>query len=101
MTSRRDFLAGTAQLLGAFALTPSAPAGQGPGGARGEDGMRAQSFIAAHEKTVRPLERAAALTWWNANVSGKDDDFAAKEEAQNRLDEALADKARFAELKAV
>ena len=52
----------------------------------------ARAFIAEHEKTIRPLERQAALTWWNANVTGRDQDFQAKEEAQNRLDAALADR---------
>src|SRR5207253_11415726 len=50
---------------------------------------------------IRPLEKQVNLTWWNANVSGKDADFKAKEEAQNKLDEALASKQRFAELKAI
>jgi peptidyl-dipeptidase A len=61
----------------------------------------ARAFIAEHERTIRPLERQAGLAWWNANVSGKDQDFQAKEEAQNRLDAALADRERFARLKTV
>jgi peptidyl-dipeptidase A len=63
--------------------------------------LRALDFIRAHEARIRPLERQAALAWWNANVSGKDEDFKAKEEAQNRLDAALADPKRFKELKAI
>lgn len=59
----------------------------------------AQDFIRNHEQQVRPLEIAVNLAWWNANTTGKDADFAAKEEAQNRLDAALADKDRFARLK--
>ena len=59
----------------------------------------AREFIAEHEKTVRPLEYAASLAWWNANVSGKDEDFEAKERAQNRLDAALSDHEKFARLK--
>ncbi len=59
----------------------------------------AREFIAEHEKTVRPLEYAAALAWWNANISGKDEDFEAKERAQNRLDAALSDHEKFARLK--
>jgi len=62
---------------------------------------RARAFIAAHEKTVRPLEYAVNLAWWNANISGKDADFQVKEEAQNKLDAALADRTRFGELKAL
>src|SRR5262249_31844065 len=61
----------------------------------------ARAFIREHEETIRPMERAAALAWWNANVTGRDEDFQAKEEAQNRLDAALADPARFARLKAI
>jgi peptidyl-dipeptidase A len=61
----------------------------------------ARQFLREHEEAIRPLEREAALTWWNANVSGRDQDFKAKEEAQNRLDAALADHARFARLKAI
>ena len=40
----------------------------------------ARAFIAEHEKVVRPLEREASLAWWNANVSGRDQDFEAKEQ---------------------
>ena len=43
----------------------------------------AREFIQSHEAIVRPLEKASALAWWNANISGKDEDFKAKEEAQN------------------
>jgi peptidyl-dipeptidase A len=60
---------------------------------------RARDFIAAQENTIRPLEKAVSLAWWNANISGRDADFKAKEEAQNRLDAALADRTRFARLK--
>ncbi len=61
----------------------------------------AQAFIQEHERSIRPLEYAAALAWWNANVSGRDQDFKAKEDAQNRLDAALSDHARFERLKAI
>jgi peptidyl-dipeptidase A len=63
--------------------------------------MQASQFIKKHEAKLRPLEKAAAIAWWDANVSGKDEDFARKEEAQNRIDEALADAATFRELKAI
>jgi peptidyl-dipeptidase A len=62
---------------------------------------RARKFITAHEAKIRPLEKAVSIAWWNANVSGKDADFKVKEQAQNNLDEALADRGRFAELKAI
>ena len=69
--------------------------------ARPADDARAQKFIAEHEARIRPLERAVNLAWWKANLWGKDEDFKIKEQAQNRLDEALADSARFAELNAI
>jgi len=62
---------------------------------------RANEFIKNHDKRVRPLDVAASLAWWNANTTGKDEDFKKKEEAQNRIDEALADSKTFAELKAI
>lgn len=96
MPSRRDFLVGTANVIGTLALADSVSAA-----APGDAAMRAQRFIKAHEDNICPLERTAALAWWDANVTGKDEAFAAKEESQNRLDAALADKARFAELKSL
>lgn len=63
--------------------------------------QRAAAFIAEHEATIRPLEIATSLAWWKANVSGDDKDFAAKEEAQNKLDAALSDGARFPRLKSL
>jgi peptidyl-dipeptidase A len=65
------------------------------------DVATARAFIAEHERAMRPLEYAAALAWWNANVSGKSEDFKSKEDAQNRLDAALADSTKFARLKAL
>lgn len=60
---------------------------------------RARKFIADHEKRIRPLDIAAGLAWWNANTTGKDEDFKKKEEAQNKIDEALANREVFADLK--
>lgn len=62
---------------------------------------RARKFLAVHEAKLRPLEVSAGLAWWDANVSGKDEDFKKKEEAQNRIDAALADSKTFAEVKAI
>src|SRR6266851_6053441 len=63
--------------------------------------VRAQKFIDVHVAKLRPLEIRAGQAWWDANVSGKDEDFKRKEEAQNRIDEALADAAAFKELQAI
>jgi peptidyl-dipeptidase A len=62
---------------------------------------RAKKFMATHETRVRPLDVASGLAWWNANITGKDEDFKKKEEAQNKIDEALANKEQFAELKLI
>ena len=59
----------------------------------------ARALIAEYERTVVPLEIATARAWWQANVTGKDEDFAAKESAENKLNEALSDRDRFAQLK--
>ena len=66
-----------------------------------DNDRRAADFIKLHEEEVRPLEISTAVAWWDANTSGKDTDFAAKVDAQNKLDAALSDPRRFAELKAV
>lgn len=62
---------------------------------------RARKFLAKHEAKMRPLDIKAGIAWWDANVTGKDEDFARKEEAQNRIDEALANPAAFAEVKKI
>jgi len=87
----------TIALLGVLAVTTT---GLSAAPAANND-ERARRFIAAHEEKVRPLDQAAQLAWWTANTTGKDEAFKAKEEAQNRLDLALCDKARFAELTAI
>jgi peptidyl-dipeptidase A len=47
---------------------------------------------------LRPLEKAANLAWWEANTTGSDAAFKAREEADNKLAELHTDKAVFAEL---
>jgi peptidyl-dipeptidase A len=56
-------------------------------------------FIKDHVAKMRPLEVQAGIAWWNANTTGNDEDFKKKEEAQNKIDEALADKKVFERLK--
>jgi peptidyl-dipeptidase A len=60
---------------------------------------RARKFLDTHTAKVRPLEIAAAKAWWDANTTGKAEDFKKKEEAQNRIDEALANADAFKEAK--
>ena len=61
----------------------------------------ARQFIGEYEKTVRPLEIDVGRKWWQANVTGKDEDFKAKEEAEGQLESKLADAAAFQRLKAI
>ncbi len=61
----------------------------------------ARQVIADYMQNVVPLEIAANRAWWDANVSGKDEDFARKVEAENRLDAALSDSERFRRIEAV
>jgi len=67
--------------------------------ADGDNEAKARAFIGEHEQLVVPKERQAALAWWNANVTGRDQDFQAKELAQNQLDVELSNTQRFARLK--
>src|SRR5260370_13587034 len=60
--------------------------------------MKAKKFVEAHTAKLRPLEIASALAWWNANVSGKQEDFQEKVDAQNKVDEALANPQAFKEV---
>jgi peptidyl-dipeptidase A len=87
---RRQFIAaGGAAVAGLIVNTPA--------GAQPAD--KAKAFVDEHVKTVRPKEVEASLAWWNANISGRNEDFAKKEEAQNAIDALLANKEKFAAVK--
>jgi peptidyl-dipeptidase A len=62
---------------------------------------RMKSFIQSYEAKVIPLYRESALASWNANISGKDEDFAKSEKASFELARLYTDSAAFAELKAI
>lgn len=61
--------------------------------------VQAAAVIDSHLKSVKPLEIAANRAWWDANISGSDEAFAAKVNAQNSLDKALGNKERFEQIK--
>jgi peptidyl-dipeptidase A len=61
----------------------------------------AKDFISEYEKKMRSLELTANNAWWDANITGKDDDFKRKEEAQNKIDAALSDAKKFEALKGI
>ena len=60
---------------------------------------KARQFIDKFTATIRPLDIAANRAWWDANITGKDEDFKRKEDAQNKIDAFLSDKKAFAEVK--
>jgi peptidyl-dipeptidase A len=59
----------------------------------------ARQVIEDYEKRIRPLEIEVGLRWWEANVTGADKAYEQKQAAENKLDQALADRDRFAKLK--
>src|SRR5436189_4655477 len=61
----------------------------------------ARAFVREHEAKIQPMEIEMARAWWDANTTGKDEAFAKKEEAENRLNEALANKEQFERLKQI
>ncbi|MBY0460787.1 MAG: M2 family metallopeptidase, partial [Gemmataceae bacterium] len=61
----------------------------------------AAALIKEHVAKLQPLEIAGGIAWWNANITGKDDDFKKKEEAQNKIDAALSDNKMFGRVKAL
>jgi peptidyl-dipeptidase A len=85
-------------LLSLAAVFIFSPPGNGSGG---DATVRARRFVSAYEAKVRPLEVRGNLAWWNANVTGKDEDFKEKERAQNLINEALGDRDAFLELKGI
>jgi peptidyl-dipeptidase A len=93
---RRTFLVSGGSAVASL-LTPTVNATEQPV----DPIAAAKEFIAAHESQVRPLEIAAGLAWWEANISGRDEDFKKKEEAQNKIDAVLSDPKPFATLKAL
>lgn len=82
-------------ILVGLALVGRAAAAEGPNEAR------ARQFIERYESAVRPLELEANRSFWTASITGKAEDFKKKEAAEARIDVALSDPARFAELKAI
>jgi peptidyl-dipeptidase A len=90
---RRNFLiAGGAAVAGT--LLPNVTQGA-------DASAEAAAFIKEHVAKLRPLEVQASVAWWNANTTGKDEDFKKTEEAQNKIDAALSEKGPFDRLKAL
>ncbi len=61
----------------------------------------ARDFIREYELTIKPLQTASGRAWWNANTTGRDEDFAEKESLENRLNEALSSQEQFERLEKI
>ena len=90
MTSRRAlvFLALTVTISGGNQSMADSPTTK-----------KAKAFLKEHQSKVRPLDIVANLAWWNANTSGKEEDFKKKEQAENRLNAYLSNSKRFKTVK--
>lgn len=86
-------------LLVAFLLSIAMTVSSGISTAAETDADLARKVIADYEQRIRPLEIEVGRRWWDANVTGKDEAYARKQEAENELDQALADHERFERLK--
>ena len=75
-------------------VTPAVRAGD-------DETAAAKKFLDDFTAKLRPVETEANRAWWDANITGKDEDFERKEKAQNRLDELLLHKPTFATVKAL
>lgn len=59
----------------------------------------AREILAEHANRIKPLEITAARRFWDANVNGTQDNYRLKDDADERLDAALADRTWFERLK--
>jgi peptidyl-dipeptidase A len=62
---------------------------------------RLKEFLTAYDAKMIPLYKEAAITSWNANISGNDADLAISEKASFEFDKYYTDKKAFAELKEI
>ncbi|MHC1777518.1 MAG: M2 family metallopeptidase [Lentimicrobium sp.] len=60
-----------------------------------------KAFIASWESRVEPLQKAAYEAYWNASISGKDEDYAKSEDLQFQLNSIYTNKDDFALLKRI
>ncbi len=61
----------------------------------------ARDFIRHYEATVVPIEISLSRAWWDANTTGSDEAFAAKEALDKQMNELLASKEDFEKLKMI
>ncbi len=59
----------------------------------------AKKFVEEYTQKIKPLEIASGRAWWNANMTGKEEHFEKKEEAENKINAVLSDKEAFQKVK--
>jgi peptidyl-dipeptidase A len=59
------------------------------------------SFINKFDSVVHPLTKASALAYWNASISGNDEDWEKSEQLNIELTKVFANKEDFAILKRI
>ena len=62
---------------------------------------QAAALLETYVAKYKPLSIAANLAWWEASISGKDEDFQKRKDAENKLVELHSDVKVFAEIKAL
>ncbi len=60
-----------------------------------------KTFIARWEQTIEPLQKEAYTAYWNASISGKDEDYAVSEQLQLKLNSIFTNKEDFALLRKI
>lgn len=62
---------------------------------------QAAALLETYVAKYKPLSIAANLAWWKASISGKDEDFQKRKDAENKLVELHSDAKVFAEIKSL
>ncbi len=62
-------------------------------------GGKAEEFIREHVETIRPLLKESGLAWWNACLSGKEEDYKKYSDFEFKLKEIYKDKENFEKVK--
>ena len=65
------------------------------------DEMKLKEIIAKTEEAVKPLNKEAALAYWNGTITGSPEEFKKYEEANMKITQIYSDKATFEALKEI
>lgn len=60
-----------------------------------------KAFIKQHEAIIKPLNREAGIAYWDASISGSEEDYAFAEETQLKLSQIFTNKADFEKLRTI